>query len=112
MLGLLGAIQVLLELLEFLVLKWMLINLTCPDEGGRDLTISRIFFRRSLSRRPVSSRSFSTFANRESREPSRVCQFSLATAYWVCKVSIWRRSLAWVSPVAPDEASSARERRL
>jgi len=61
----------------------------------------------SDSRCSASSLSFSRFAIRASSVLSIPCQFSLAMEYCVCSVSICLSSLAWESPPAPDDASSA-----
>jgi hypothetical protein len=65
----------------------------------------------SASRFAVSSRSFSSASTREFKLLSMPCQFSEASEYWVCRVSICRRSFAWESLVTEEVASSVRLRR-
>ncbi|KJR85331.1 uncharacterized protein SPSK_08572 [Sporothrix schenckii 1099-18] len=71
---------------------------------------SRAFLRISDSRCSASSRSFSRLDTRASSVVSMPCQLSLAIEYCDCSVSTCRISFACESPVAPDDASSARPR--
>jgi len=72
---------------------------------------SLAFFLTSASRFAMSSRSFSRVVIREFSVDSRACQFSEARAYWVCKVSTWRRSFVEDSEEVVEDVSSDFERR-
>ena len=86
--------------------------LSSSSSSRRALELTSLALRlTSDSRFAVSSRSFSRALTREVSVVSIPCQFSEASEYCVCKVSICRRSLAWESPVADEVASSVRLRR-
>lgn len=87
----------------------LIVSSSSSSRRALELT-SRAFRLTSDSRFAVSSRSFSRAATREVRLVSMPCQFSDASEYWVCRVSICRRSFAWESPVAEEVASSVRLR--
>ena len=80
------------------------------QEIRRVSTVSLAFLRISPSLFVTSSLSLSSAVTRANNDPSIPCQFSLATAYWFCNVSICRRSCACTSLLVPAEASSTRAR--
>lgn len=65
-----------------------------PTFSAHQLTTSRALRLISTSRFAISSRSISRPAMRDTSDASMPCQFSLATAYCVCKVSICRSNFA------------------
>jgi hypothetical protein len=88
----------------------LMLSSSSSSRRALELT-SRALRLTSDSRLAVSSRSFSSAATRDVKVVSMPCQFSEASEYCVCKVSICRRSFACESPVADEEASSVRLRK-